>query len=143
MKRALSIACVAIAAGAGCSSAESPKAFYERYYAKSAAGISTLEEDAKHYSARKRAEVEQKIPLMMQGMGKSREEVSSIYLSMSKAVARCKKIELASEEITGGVAVLNYRQTDVCGNMTSGPEKHKVRLVDESGWKIDHVEVSL
>lgn len=128
---------------AGCDNSQDPNAFYTAYYKKSAEGIATLDEDAKHFSARKRDEVEQKFPAMMQGMNKSWEEVAQIYLQMSKAVAKCKNIELESEKTVGDIAVLVYRQTDVCGNVSQGPEKQKIRLVKEGGWKIDQVEIGL
>lgn len=127
----------------GCKGNDGPSATYEAYYKKAAAGISAFEEDAQFYSARKRAEVEQKIPAMMQSMGKSREDVVALYLAMSKAVAQCKKITLDREEVSGTLATLTYRQEDTCGNKPSGPEFQKVRLLNENGWKIDHVEVAL
>lgn len=128
---------------AGCQKQEAPDAFYERYYQKSASGIATLEEEAHFYSARKRADVEQKIPAMMKMMGKTRDEVARVYLDMSQTLARCKKIELAGQSVSGNVAELTYRQTDVCGSTSTSPESQKVRLVNEDGWKIDHVEISL
>lgn len=122
---------------------QSPSAFYADYYAKSAAGFASFDEDAEYHSKRKRAEVEGKMPAMMQNMGKTREEVITIYLNMSKAVAQCKKIELTGQQVRENTAQLTYRQLDTCGNTSSTPQIQHVRLVNEDGWKIDHVEISL
>lgn len=130
-----------------CKEAKSPAAFYEEYYAKSAAGFASLDEDAAYHSKRKRAEVEAKLPAMMQSMGKTREEVVALYLDLAKATAHCKKIELAEQQVSDTTAQLTYRQTDVCGNASttppSAPQSQRVRLVNEGGWKIDHVEIAL
>ncbi|WP_311222185.1 MULTISPECIES: hypothetical protein [unclassified Acidovorax] len=80
---------------------------------------------------------------MMQSMGKSREDVVALHLAMSKAVAQCKKITVDREEVSGTLATLTYRQEDICGNRAAGPEFQKVRLLNENGWKIDHVEIAL
>lgn len=142
MRRGYGLALLLIAL-AGCQKQEAPNVFYERYYQKSVDGIATLEEEAVFHSARKRADVEQKIPAMMKMMGKTREEVARVYLGMSQTLARCKKIELDGQSISGDVAELTYRQTDVCGSTSTSPETQKVRLVNEDGWKIDQVEVRL
>lgn len=128
---------------AGCQKPESPSSVYERYNEKVIAGISSYEEDASYYSARKRREVESKIPVLAKKMNKTREEVIRFYLDFSRAAAKCKKIELAREVIEGNVAYLTYNQTDICGNSSPGRETQKVRLVNEGGWKIDEVEISL
>lgn len=128
---------------AGCQKEESPSAFYERYNQKVISGISTLEEDARFYSSRKRKEVESKIPAFMKKTNKTREEAIRFYLDFSQAVAKCKKIELVKEVIDAKVAHLTYNQTDVCGNTSPAQETQKVRLVNENGWKIDEVEISL
>lgn len=133
-----------------CKEAQSPTAFYEAYYARSAAGFASLDEDAAYHSKRKRAEVEAKLPAMAQGMGKTREEVVALYLDLAKATAHCKKIELAEQQVSDTAAQLTYHQMDVCGNASttapsapSAPQTQRVRLVNEDGWKIDHVEIAL
>ncbi len=128
---------------AGCQRQEAPNVFYERYYQQSAAGIASLEEEARFHSARKHAEVERRIPAMMALMNKSREEVARIELDMSGTLARCKQIELAEQSVSGNVAELTYRQKDVCGGASTAPQTQKVHLVNEDGWKIDRVEVRL
>ncbi|HET6397708.1 MAG TPA: hypothetical protein VFF91_12845 [Pseudoxanthomonas sp.] len=127
----------------GCQKEESPSTFYERYNQKVVSGISTLEDDARFYSSRKRKEVESRIPAFMKKTNKTREEAIRFYLDFSQAVAKCKKIELVEEVIDGEVAHLTYNQEDVCGNTSPIQETQKVRLVNENGWKIDEVEISL
>ena len=126
-----------------CEQAQSPSEFYKTYYQRSASGFASLDEDARYHSQRKRAEVAEKIPALMQSMGKTREEVIAIYLSLSKAVAHCKKIELTDQQMSRQTAQLTYRQSDACGSIATTPQTQRVRLVNEDGWKIDHVEIAL
>ncbi len=121
----------------------SPHAFYTDYTQKTITGKLSFEEDATHFSNRKRSELEPKMLAMMTSSGKTREELTRIYLDFSRGVAKCKKIELESESINGNVATLVYKQTDICGNKSATQELQKVRLVNEDGWKIDNVEISL
>lgn len=83
------------------------------------------------------------MPLLMKKMNKTRDEAIRVYLEFSQAVASCKQIELAEETVKGNVARLTYKQTDVCGNISPAQETQRIRLVNENGWKIDEVEISL
>ncbi|MEO4046968.1 hypothetical protein AAFN46_07725 [Pseudomonas sp. CAU 1711] len=132
-----------LASVTGCQNEESPSAFYERYNESTAAGITTLEEDARFYSSRKNRELDAKILSLMKATSKTKEDVVRLYLDVSKSVARCKEIHLEQETVAGDTAHLVYSQTDICGNTSTEPETQNVWLVDENGWKIDKVEISL
>ncbi len=76
-------------------------------------------------------------------MEKSREEVIEFYTNFSREHAKCKELILTSEVINGDLAKLEYSQKDICGNETSSHEKQLIRMINESGWKIDEIEISL
>lgn len=122
----------------GCAEPESPSEFYERYNQKVIDGLS-FAEDAAHFSARKRAQVEARLAAAEQG----REQLIAAYLQFSREVARCKTLHLQSQQLQEQRAELLYTQTDSCGNAAAEPEKHRVKLVWEDGWKIDEVEIAL
>ncbi|MBB1440187.1 hypothetical protein H5202_16195 [Shewanella sp. SG41-4] len=126
----------------GCSSEESPSQVYEEYNIKVLNSIS-YEDDKAYYSKRKQEETESKFPQYLKQMGKSRDEVIEFYLNVSSEVARCKKITLASEVIDANTATLEYSQKDICGNQSSAEEKQIIKMINEGGWKIDDVEISL
>lgn len=47
-------------------------------------------------------------------------------------------------KVAAGMASFKvYKQTDICGNPGTALELQKVRLVNENGWKIDDIEISL
>lgn len=92
-----------------------------------------------HFSARKRTEVEQRLAAKPGG----RERLITAYLEFSREVARCKPLQLESEQVEAERAQLVYAQTDTCGNSAAQPEKQRVTLVWEDGWKIDEVEIAL
>lgn len=126
----------------GCSAEKSPSKVYNEYNSKVIDGISFYEDKA-YYTKRKQQEVESRFPQYMKQMNKSRDEVVEFYLNLSREVAKCKEITLASEVIEGDIALLEYTQTDVCGNESVSPEKQIVRMKKEGGWKVDDVEISL
>lgn len=126
-----------------CSHPESPSSFYERYNRNLIAGMNSFKEEASYYSAKKQLAVIEEIPAIAARLNKKPEEAIRFYLHLSRAIAMCKKLELVSEDIQGNAAYLVYKQTDICGNAGTVLEMQKVRLVNEKGWKIDDVEISL
>jgi hypothetical protein len=124
---------------AGCSEPELPSQFYERYNQKVIDGIS-FAEDAAHFSAAKRAQVEARLAASGE---QGREQMISAYLQFSREVARCKALQLQSHQVEEQRAELVYAQTDRCGKAAAEAEMHKVTLVWEDGWKIDAVEIAL
>jgi hypothetical protein len=126
----------------GCTSDKSPNQFYLEYKSKVNDGIN-YDEEKVYYSKRKLQEVEFKFPRYIEQMKKSREEVIGFYLKFSREVAKCKEITLISETINGDKSIIEYSQKDICGNESNSLEKQVVRMVKESGWKLDSVEVSL
>ena len=126
----------------GCSSDKTPGQVYDEYNSKVINGIN-FNDDKAYYSKRKRAEVESKFPEYMESMDKSREEVIEVYLNFSRELAKCKELELVSEDIYGKKAFLKYSQKDICGNATDREERQLIRMINEGGWKIDDIEISL
>ena len=126
---------------AGCSEPELPSQFYERYNQKVIDGIS-FAEDAAHFSAGKRAQVEARLAALPAGE-QGREQMIAAYLQFSREVARCKALQLQSQQVEEQRAELVYAQTDRCGKAAAEAETHKVTLVWEDGWKIDAVEIAL
>ena len=126
----------------GCSSEKSPSQVYNEYNSKVIEGIS-FDDDKAYYSKRKQDEVESKFPQYMKKMEKSREEVIEFYLSFSREVAKCKELILVKEVMNGDLAILEYSQKDICGNESVSQEKQLIRMVNEDGWKIDDIEISL
>lgn len=126
----------------GCGEKPSPSAVYEEYNAKVISGLS-FEEEKEYYSKSKLAEVEASFPKYMAQMKKSKEEVVKFYQDFSQSVAKCKTIKLLKQQDSNNSTVLIYAQTDICGNESSGDEKQTVKMVNENGWKIDSVEVSI
>jgi hypothetical protein len=126
-----------------CSSEEqSPSLVYEEYNSKVIQGIN-YDDDKAYYTKRKQAEVESKVPQYMETMNKSRDEVVRIYLDFSREVAKCKEIQLVKEVIDRNTAMLEYSQKDICGNESTSQEKQSLRMINEGGWKIDEIEISL
>ena len=126
----------------GCSSEKTPGQVYDEYNSKVINGIN-FNDDKAYYSKRKRAEVESKFPGYMERMDKSREEVIEVYLNFSRELAKCKELKLESEDIYGEKAFLKYSQKDICGNATDREERQLIRMINEGGWKIDDIEISL
>ena len=125
-----------------CSSEKSPSEIYEEYNSKVIQGIN-FDDDKTYYTKRKREEVESKIPQYMETMNKPREEVIQFYLEFSRELAKCKDIVLAKEIIDGNTAMLEYSQKDICGNEPTSQEKQSIQMINEGGWKIDDIEISL
>ena len=126
----------------GCSSEKTPGQVYDEYNSKVINGIN-FNDDKAYYSKRKQAEVESKFPEYMESMDKSREEVIEVYLNFSRELAKCKELKLVSEDIYGEKSFLKYSQKDICGNATDREEKQLIRMINEGGWKIDDIEISL
>ncbi len=126
----------------GCLPHKSPNQVYIEYNSKVIGGIDYDEEKA-YYSKRKQQEVELKVPQYMEQMKKSREEVIEFYVNFSRAVAKCKELTLVSEVINGNTSILEYSQKDICGNESTSKEKQVIYMVEENGWKLDRVEISL
>ena len=125
-----------------CSSEKSPSEIYEEYNSKVIQGIN-FDDDKAYYTKRKREEVESKIPQYMETMYKPREEVIKFYLEFSRELAKCKDIVLAKEIVDGNTAMLEYSQKDICGNEPTSQEKQTIQMINEGGWKIDDIEISL
>jgi len=119
-----------------------PSQVYDEYNSKVIDGIK-FNDDKAYYSKRKQAEVESKFPEYMKNMDKSREEVIESYLDFWRELAKCKELELVSEVIDGDGAILKYSQTDICGNATDREEEQLIRMINEDGWKIDDVVISI
>ena len=126
----------------GCAAEKSPSQIYSEYNTKVIDGISYVEDKA-YYTKRKQEEVESKIPQYMKQMDKSRDEVIEFYLKFSREVAKCKEITLVNKVIEADTAFLEYSQKDICGNESTSQEKQMIRMINEDGWKIDDVEISL
>jgi hypothetical protein len=47
------------------------------------------------------------------------------------------------EVIDRNTAMLEYSQKDICGNESTSQEKQSLRMINEGGWKIDEIEISL
>jgi hypothetical protein len=125
-----------------CSAEKSPGQVYEEYNSRVIQGIS-FDDDKAYYTERKQEEVESKMPQYMETMRKSRDEVVKIYLEFSRELAKCKEIALVKEVVDRNTAVLEYSQKDICGNESTSQEKQSIRMINEGGWKIDDIEISL
>ncbi len=125
-----------------CSSSESPSHVYETYNQEIIKGVD-FSTASRFYTKRKQQEVELKFPLYMKQMKKSREDVIAFYQSFNQSVAKCKEITLVKESISDNEAHLLYAQKDICGNQSGSNEKQSIKMVNEDGWKIDEIEVSL
>jgi len=126
----------------GCGETDSPRSVYEEYNSKVINGVS-FEEEKKYYSTSKLTEVEASFPRYMAQMKKSKEEVIKFYQDFSQSVAKCKAIKLLEEQKLDESVVLIYSQTDTCGNDSGGNAKQIIKMVNESGWKIASIEISL
>ncbi len=120
----------------------SPRDVYEKYNSKVKAGIS-FEEEKSYFTQRKQDEVVSKIPRYMKQLNKSRSEVIEFYLDITMNTAKCKAITLTNESIDGDTANLEYSQKDICGNRSSSPQKQKIKMIKENGWKIDKIAISI
>lgn len=120
----------------------SPRDVYEKYNSKVKAGIS-FEEEKSYFTQRKQDEVVSKIPRYMKQLNKSRSEVIEFYLDITMNTAKCKAITLTNESIDGDTANLEYSQKDICGNRSSSPQKQKIKMIKENGWKIDKIVISI
>ena len=125
-----------------CSPEKSPGQIYEEYNSRVIQGIN-YDDDKAYYTKRKQEEVESKIPQYMETMKRSRDEVINLYLTFSRELAKCKEITLAKEIIERNTAVLEYSQKDICGNESTSQEKQSIRMINEDGWKIDDIVISL
>jgi hypothetical protein len=125
-----------------CSPEKSPGQIYEEYNSRVIQGIN-YDDDKAYYTKRKQDEVESKIPHYMETMKKSRDEVIKLYLAFSRELAKCKEITLVKEVIDRNTAVLEYSQKDICGNESPSQEKQSIRMINEGGWKIDDIVISL
>lgn len=125
-----------------CTTDKPPSQIYEEYNSKVIQGIDFDDEKA-YFTKRKQEEVESKMPQYMESMNKTREEVIKVYLDFSRGLAKCKEIALIKEEITGNTATLEYSQKDICGNESTSQEKQLILMINENGWKIDDVVVSI
>ena len=83
------------------------------------------------------------MPQYMESMNKTRVEVIKVYLEFSRALAKCKEITLVKEELAGNKATLEYSQKDICGNESTSQGKQTIQMINENGWKIDDVVVSI
>ena len=125
-----------------CTPDKSPSQIYEEYNSKVIQGIE-FNDDKAYFTKRKQEEVEAKMPQYIESMNKTRAEVTKVYLELSRGLAKCKEIALVTEEITGNTALLEYSQKDICGNESTSQEKQSIRMLNENGWKIDDVVVSI
>ena len=125
-----------------CTPDKPPSQIYEEYNSRVIQGIDFDDEKA-YFTKRKQEEVEAKMPQYMESMNKTRVEVIKVYLDFSRGLAKCKEIDLVKEEITGNTATLEYSQKDICGNESTSQEKQSIRMINENGWKIDDVVVSI
>jgi hypothetical protein len=125
-----------------CTPDKSPGQIYEEYNSKVIQGIDFNDEKA-YFTKRKQEEVEAKMPQYMESMNKTRAEVIKVYLEVSRGLAKCKEIALVKEEINGNTAMLEYSQKDMCGNESTSQERQSIRMINENGWKIDDVVVSI
>ena len=140
--RMKSLALVILLILSSCTSPESPSKTYEEYNRRVITGLEFTKEK-EYFTTKKNAEIESKFPQYMKQMNKSREKVIEFYVNFSQSVAKCKEISLVEERIDGDKAFLLYEQKDICGNSSTVPEKQSVRMINENGWKIDEVEISL
>jgi hypothetical protein len=125
-----------------CSSEKSPDQVYEEYNSRVIKGIN-YDGDMAYYTKRKQEEVESKIPQYMEMMEKPRDEVIKVYIEVSRELAKCKEITLVKEVVDLNTAVLEYSQKDICGNEPTSQEKQTIQMINEGGWKIDDIEISL
>jgi hypothetical protein len=107
-----------------CSSEKSPGQVYEEYNSRAIQGIN-YDDDMAYYTKRKQ------------------EEVIKVYIEFSRALAKCKEITLVKEVVDLNTAVLEYSQKDICGNESTSQEKLSIQMINEGGWKIDDIEISL
>jgi len=126
----------------GCSADKTASQTYNEYNSKVISGLEFDDEKA-YFTKRKVNEVESKFPQYMKKMEKSREEVIEFYSKFSREHAKCKELTLVRENINGNLANLEYSQNDICGNQSSTQEKQLIRMINEDGWKIDDIEISL
>ena len=125
-----------------CTPNKPPSLIYEEYNSKVIQGIAFADEKA-YFTKRKQEEVESKMPQYMESMNKTRVEVIKVYLEFSRALAKCKEITLVKEELAGNKATLEYSQKDICGNESTSQGKQTIQMINENGWKIDDVVVSI
>lgn len=126
----------------GCGGKGSPSELYEEYNSKVINGV-PFDEEKKYYSKSKLKRLEETFPKYMEQMNKSKEEVIEFYQEFSQSVAKCKSIKLIEEERSGNNVTLVYLQKDICNNESRHDEKQTVTMINENGWKIMTVEISI
>lgn len=124
-----------------CGQAElAPSEVYLNYHARSAQGLS-FEEESSFFSARQVASIDEKIASMEEQTGRSRDELTELYLDMSRDSAKCSSLSLVKERIEGDAAFLVFDATNSCPDESISDARHEVKLVREDGWKLDEVEI--
>lgn len=119
---------------------QSPSDVYLAYHERAAQGMS-FDEESSYFSARQRAGLDEKIASMMERTGKSHDEITSLYLDVSRDTAKCSTLSLVEERIEGDNAYLVFDATGSCPDTATSDSRHEVKLVQEGGWKFDEVEI--
>jgi hypothetical protein len=127
----------------GCQPASpGPAQVYLRYNQAVIDGLN-FEQEHNFFSSNKQERVEKSLQAMMQQMQKDRDSVIAVYMAFAKSVAKCRQINLLSEEINGRYAIVIFSQKEVCGSELTGDEKQIIHFVKEDGWKIDDIEIQI
>lgn len=119
-----------------------PAEVYLRYNQAVIDGLSFQQEHT-FFSVHKQELVENSLQAMMQQMQKDRDSVIAVYMAFAKSVAKCRQLNLLSEEIHGRFAIVIFSQKEICGSELTGDEKQIIHLIKEDGWKIDDIEIQI
>jgi len=123
---------------AGC--ADSPSAAHQKIMSHEAV-VESFEALKASYSKRKQAQMDADLSGQAKTSGKSKEEIAAASLKLFKHFARCKNLKLLSEVVAGDKAVLTYENSDTCFSEEPNVNREIVHMVNESGWKIDEIEI--
>ena len=114
----------------------SPDQTYRAYNQRVIDGISF--EDSKTYHSRAMTDkVKAQMQTMKERNGTGFDALLATYSTMLQTAAKCSELTLASEEIDGDTAYLKYDRKETCNGDKVTPEGEQIRMVFESGWKID------
>jgi hypothetical protein len=120
-----------------CDQSTSLNNIYEKQVKLELSGTMEIEEFKASFSNKKKQLIEEDIQNVMKKNDLSRDQLWEIYVNLFKRFAKCKDLELLSEEVEGKKGTLTYKSVDDCEKGSINIKKEIIYFVYEDGWKID------
>lgn len=126
-----------------CVSPETPKKVFGNYMEQEKKGFTSFEVFLNFYSERKTTEIKESISqILKQHPEKKEDKVKISSLEHFKRFAKCKEYTFENEEIKNDKATLTYSVNNICDKPPFVNTEY-IFMVNESGWKIDEVDIKL